>query len=195
MQLRNGDALLIVDVQQDFLPGGQLAVPDGDAVIPPLNAYLHRFHAAGLPIIATRDWHPENHCSFAPQGGEWPPHCIQGSDGAAFATRLELPADTLVISKASQIDKDAYSGFDGTDLAERLRDVGVHRIFVGGLATDYCVSATVRDALEAGFDVVLLADAVRAVNRHADDGDKSLQAMHSAGASLIERTALGPDGN
>lgn len=195
MQLKNGDALLIVDVQRDFLPGGQLAVTEGDAVIPPLNRCVCRFHAAGLPIVATRDWHPENHCSFVSQGGTWPPHCIRETQGAEFAEQLELPADTLVISKASRVDADAYSGFDGTGLTEHLLDAGVRRLFIGGLATDYCVAATVKDALEAGFEVCVLADAVRAVNLRSGDGDKALDSMRSAGARVIDHVALDSDGN
>ncbi len=179
---RPGDALIIVDVQIDFLPGGQLAVPAGDEVVAVLNQYIQRFSAQGLPIFATRDWHPPNHCSFQAQGGIWPPHCIANSEGAAFAPNLQLAANATVISKATRADKDAYSGFEGTDLNERLTNAGVARVFVGGLATDYCVLNTVKDALNANFEVILLTDAIRAVNVQPGDGDKALDEMRALGA-------------
>src|SRR3990167_7105549 len=134
-----GDALLIVDVQSDFLPGGSLAVPRGDEVVAVLNGYLAAFRNSGLPVVATRDWHPPDHCSFRQQGGPWPPHCVAGSEGAGFAPQLQLPTDATVISKATAQQSDAYSGFEGTELDRLLRQSGVRRLFVGGLATDYCV--------------------------------------------------------
>lgn len=181
-----GDALVIVDVQNDFLPGGSLAVPHGDQVIAPLNRWIARFAAAGLPVYATRDWHPVDHCSFAAQGGPWPPHCVAGTPGAAFADALGLPSDATVIGKATRQDADAYSGFAGTDLHERLRHAGVKRLFVGGLATDYCVLNTVRDALGLGYGVVLLTAAVRAVDVQPGDGDRALAEMIAAGAVAVE---------
>ena len=185
MRLEKGDALIIVDVQSDFLPGGSLGVPDGDAIVPVINAYAEKFGSAELPIVATRDWHPADHCSFAAQGGPWPPHCVRHTAGAEFAAALHLPEEVLLISKATRSEADAYSGFDGTDLAKRLRAAGVRRVFVGGLATDYCVLATVRDALAAGFEAAVLTDAVRAVNVESDDGDKALAEMRRLGAQLI----------
>lgn len=193
MQLRNGDALLVIDVQRDFLPGGSLAVPDGDQVVPVLNRYLRLFRTADLPIVATRDWHPPNHCSFSAQGGSWPPHCVQESPGAEFAGELELPAEAMLISKATETDADAYSGFDGTDLEQRMRDAGVRRMFIGGLATDYCVLATVKDAVTVGFEVFVLGDAIRAVNVSPGDGDKALETMHAAGAEIIDLAAIDAD--
>ena len=184
--LAPGDALVIVDVQNDFLPGGSLAVPRGDQVIAPLNRWIARFAAAGLPVYATRDWHPVDHCSFAAQGGPWPPHCVAGTPGAAFADALGLPSDATVIGKATRQDADAYSGFAGTDLHERLRHAGVKRLFVGGLATDYCVLNTVRDALGLGYGVVLLTAAVRAVDVRPGDGDRALAEMIAAGAVAVE---------
>ena len=181
-----GDALVVVDVQNDFLPGGSLAVPRGDQVIAPLNRWIARFAAAGLPVYATRDWHPVDHCSFAAQGGPWPPHCVAGTPGAAFADALGLPSDATVIGKATRQDADAYSGFAGTDLHERLRHAGVKRLFVGGLATDYCVLNTVRDALGLGYGVVLLTAAVRAVDVRPGDGDRALAEMIAAGAVAVE---------
>lgn len=180
-----GDALILVDVQNDFLPGGRLAVPDGDAVIPPLNAWIRRFRARGLPVFATRDWHPPDHCSFREQGGPWPPHCVAGTPGADFAPGLELPPEVVVISKATTPEKDAYSGFEGTDLAERLRERSVRRVFVGGLATDYCVLNTVLDALKAGFEAWVIKDAVRAVDVQPGDGERALERMRQAGAREI----------
>lgn len=182
LTLQTGDALLVVDVQNDFLPGGALAVPHGDEVIPLLNQYLALFSARQLPIVATRDWHPANHCSFAAQGGPWPRHCVANTHGARFAESLTLPQTTIVISKATTAQAEAYSGFAGTDLAQRLRGMGVSRIFVVGLATDYCVLNTVLDGIKLGFQVHLLADAVRAVNVQADDGVRAEQSMVAAGA-------------
>ncbi|WP_405226473.1 nicotinamidase [Lentisalinibacter sediminis] len=177
-----GDALILVDVQNDFLPGGALGVPEGDEVIPVLNKYSELFENLGLPIVATRDWHPEDHCSFEAQGGPWPPHCVAGTKGAAFATDLDLHGDTKVISKAETPDEEAYSGFQGTGLNQWLKERGVKRVFVGGLATDYCVRETVRDGLVNGYEVVLLEDAVRAVNVEPDDGEKAVTAMEKDGA-------------
>lgn len=181
-----GDALLIVDVQCDFLPGGSLAVAGGDAVIAPLNAWIARFRAAGLPVLATRDWHPSDHCSFAERGGPWPAHCIAGTPGARFPAGLALPEDAVVVSKAAGKDAEAYSGFTGTDLDARLRGLAVRRLFVGGLAADYCVLATVRDALRLGYGVALLADCVRAVDARAGDGARAVAAMRAAGAAVVE---------
>ncbi len=184
------DALIIVDVQNDFLPGGGLAVPGGDALIPVLNRCIARFVQAGLPIIATRDWHPANHCSFKARGGPWPPHCVTGTSGAEFPGTLELPADTPVISKATAPDKDAYSGFEGTGLESRLHTLGVTRLFVGGLATDYCVLNTVLDGLKLGFEVVLLTDAIQAVDVHPGDGARAIQEMQHKGAILAANSDL-----
>ncbi|HEX9628301.1 MAG TPA: nicotinamidase [Acidiferrobacterales bacterium] len=190
IDLRDGDALIVVDVQNDFLSGGSLAVPDGDAVVPVLNGYMSAFDARHLPIYATRDWHPGNHISFKARGGPWPPHCVADTPGAAFAPALKLPAATQVVSKAVTPDRDAYSGFEGTDLAARLRAQGARRLFIGGLATDYCVLNTVKDALKQGFEVQLLADAIRAVNVQPDDGHKAQTEMERLGARPIRRDAL-----
>lgn len=188
---QDGDALLIVDVQNDFLPGGRLAVTAGDQIVGVLNNYIAAFLEQGLPIYATRDWHPADHCSFQPQGGIWPPHCIAGADGAAFAPGLRLPTGRYtVISKATRADKDAYSGFEGTELARRLRAAGVRRLFVGGLATDYCVLNTVRDALREGFAVVLLEDAIRAVNVQPEDGARAIAEMRAGGAVPVTLTEV-----
>jgi len=178
------DALLVVDVQEDFLPGGALGVARGDEVVAPLNAALRAFERAGRPIYASRDWHPANHCSFKARGGPWPPHCVAGTPGAGFAAGLALPASAVVVSKATTPEADAYSAFGGTDLAVWLHQAGVRRVVVGGLATDYCVVNTVLDARAAGFEVVVLADAIRAVDVQPGDGARALDAMRKAGARL-----------
>jgi len=180
-----GDALLIVDVQNDFLPGGSLAVPRGDEVVPVLNSYLKLFVAHNLPVYATRDWHPELHCSFHAQGGIWPPHCVAGTCGAEFAAALQLPSSAVIISKASTPEQDAYSGFQDTDLNSLLLAAKIRRLFIGGLATDYCVLNTVRDALRLGYQVFLLADAVRAVDVRAGDGLLAEKEMVGLGAQRI----------
>ena len=184
-----GDALILVDLQNDFLPGGALGVPEGDAVIPILNEWARRFAAAELPVFATRDWHPEGHCSFQAQGGPWPPHCLAGSEGAQFGPGLELPSGTRIISKAQTVEKDAYSGFQGTELDAELKALGVTRVWVGGLATDYCVRETVLDACKLGYQVILIRDAVRGVDVQAGDSGRALQAMAAAGARFYIREA------
>ena len=177
-----GDAVLMEDVQRDFLPGGNLAVAGGDGVVPVLNRYLALALSRNIPVFASRDWHPPNHCSFAAQGGPWPEHCVAGTPGAEFAPGLKLPPDAVIISKATAADADAYSAFASTDLALRLRQLQVKRLLVGGLATDYCVLNTVRDARKAGFEVLLLEDAIRAVNAQAGDGERAEREMREAGA-------------
>ena len=186
-----GDALIVVDVQADFLPGGSLAVPDGNEVVPVLNRYVAFFAARELPVFATRDWHPVNHCSFIQQGGPWPPHCVAETPGAAFVKDLRLPTGTVVISKGMNAARDAYSGFDGTDLDARLRTIGVRRVFVGGVATDYCVLATVTDALARGYATFVLADAVRAVSLRPEDRRAAEDKMRARGATLVCAADLG----
>ena len=185
IHLQTGDALIAVDVQNDFLPGGSLAVPQGDAVVPALNRYLAAFAVRALPVYATRDWHPPKHCSFRAQGGIWPPHCVAATRGAEFARGLALPEAAVIVSKAASPEADAYSAFGGTDLAARLRAGAATRLFIGGLATDYCVLNTVRDALAEGFAVLLLADAIRAVDVTAGDGARALREMQQLGARPI----------
>ncbi len=180
--LSKSDALVVVDVQKDFCPGGSLAVPGGDGVVPVLNRYIERFGVEALPIFATRDWHPANHVSFKSYGGLWPPHCVQGTDGAAFHPELKLPGTVAVISKATTPEREAYSGFQGTDLEPVLLGLHVRRVFVGGLATDYCVKNTVLDALTGGFTTFLLMDAARGVDVHAGDSEKAVNLMLGAGA-------------
>jgi nicotinamidase/pyrazinamidase len=183
--LRPGDALLIVDVQRDFLPGGALGVAGGDEVVAPLNAYIAAFEAKRLPILMTRDWHPANHCSFRDQGGPWPPHCVKDTPGADWADELNVVADARIISKATEAAVEAYSGFSGTSLLVLLRDLNVRRLFVGGLATDYCVHDTVLDARSHGFEVVVLADAIRGVNANPGDETRAICEMLANGATLF----------
>lgn len=180
-----GDALLAVDVQNDFLPGGKLAVGGGDAVVPALNRYLGLAKKRGLPVYASRDWHPREHCSFAAQGGPWPEHCVAGSAGAQFAPGFRLPPEAIVIDKAVDPQRDAYSSFEGTELAALLRRAGVRRLLIGGLATDYCVLNTVRDALANGFEVLLLRDAIEAVNVNPGDGARAESEMQRLGAQPV----------
>jgi nicotinamidase/pyrazinamidase len=184
MTIEACDALLLVDVQDDFMPGGALAVTDGDQIVAPLNALIQAFAARDLPIVATRDWHPPDHCSFKAQGGIWPTHCVATTSGARFHPALLLPAQAHIVSKATRPDWDSYSGFDGTRLAQRLQEQGVKRLLVGGLATDYCVLHTVLDGLAAGFDIVVLTDGIRAVNVKPGDGAQALERMGAAGAQL-----------
>jgi nicotinamidase/pyrazinamidase len=186
--LRRGDALLVVDVQRDFLPGGSLAVIGGNAVIEPLNEYIRAFETRELPIFFTRDWHPANHCSFSNAGGRWPVHCVPGTTGAAFGQGLDVTSADQIISKGTDPSAEAYSAFSGTNLASLLQDLGVHRVFIGGLATDYCVLETASDARTRGLDVMVLQDAIRAVNAQAGDEARALQRMQGLGATLFTRS-------
>jgi len=188
--LQPGDVLLVTDIQNDFLPGGSLAVAGGDEVVPVLNRYIGAFVAQGLPVYATRDWHPERHCSFHAQGGPWPVHCVAGTPGAAFAAALTLPPGTTVISKATSQEQEAYSSFQGTDLDSRLRAAGIRRLFIGGLTTDYCVLNTVRDARHLGYEVFVLTDAIRAVEVQPGDGQRAEEEMMSLGAHSITLNGL-----
>jgi nicotinamidase/pyrazinamidase len=188
--LKTGDALLVVDVQHDFLPGGALAVPHGDEVIPVLNRCLAVFARNKFPVYASRDWHPADHISFRARGGPWPPHCVAGTHGAAFPPGLMLPSDASIVTKANTRDRDAYSAFGGTDLDARLKAAQVGRLFVGGLATDYCVLNTVKDALALGYTVLLLTDAVRAVDVNPGDGERALAEMERLGARFIASEVL-----
>jgi nicotinamidase/pyrazinamidase len=181
LTINDHDALLLVDVQNDFCPGGALAVTDGDAVIAPLNRLGARFAL----VAATRDLHPPDHCSFVTRGGPWPVHCVAGSPGAAYHGELDISRVTLHVSKAAEPEVEAYDGFAGTpDLAAELRARGIERVFVGGLATDYCVLHTVLSARRAGFAAVVVTDAVRAVEARPGDGARALAEMAAAGAVL-----------
>ncbi len=185
IEVNEGDALIVVDYQKDFCPGGALAVEDGDEIAPVLNSYIDIFKEKGGPIFATRDWHPPDHISFKEQGGQWPPHCVRGTEGAEFNPALDLDEEAEIISKATQSEEEAYSGFDGTDLEQELKAKGVKRVFVGGLATDYCVKNTALDSLEAGFDTYILKDATRGVNVEPGDSEKAVESMREGGAMVI----------
>lgn len=166
----------------------------GDAVVPVLNRYIEQFTAAGLPIIATRDWHPVKTTHFKEYGGIWPPHCVQGTAGARFHAELRLSDNVIIVSKGAAPDSNDYSGFqamssDGVMLADLLHSRGVTRLFVGGLATDYCVKQTVLDALIAGFKVILIEDGIRGVNLAPDDSRRAVEEMLRAGAVLSHEIA------
>ncbi|MFO0871368.1 MAG: nicotinate phosphoribosyltransferase [Pirellulales bacterium] len=182
---RSGDALIVVDMQVDFLAGGALAVPGAENRLPIIQQLITRFHERGCPVVASRDWHPSNHCSFHHQGGRWPAHCIQGTAGAALASGLQLPPDVILISKGEQPDREAFSAFQDTELAQRLRHLGVQRLFLCGVALEYCVQATAHDALSAGWEVVLLTDAVQAIEDRA--GRAAVGQLLERGASVHGR--------
>ncbi len=188
--MMNKQALIIVDVQNDFCPGGSLPVPGGDRIVEPINELIAKFQNAGAVVIATRDWHPSNHSSFSEQGGPWPVHCVQGTPGAEFHPDLKINKQVVVISKATTADKDAYSGFDGTNLESLLRDHKISKVFICGLATDYCVKATVLDALKAGFETYVVQDAVRGVDVNAGDSEEAINEMLRAGAKTIRSAEI-----
>jgi nicotinamidase/pyrazinamidase len=181
--LRRGDALIVVDVQRDFCPGGSLAIEHGDEVVPVLNAWIEKAAKAGVPVVASRDWHPADHLSFTPQGGEWPVHCVQETEGATFHPDLRFPADAVVVTKGDRSDRDQYSAFDGTGLADALRRRGVERVWIGGLAEDVCVKATALDAAKAGFQANLIAAATKPVT--AGGGGAARKAMRDAGVTIV----------
>ncbi|MBO3800537.1 MAG: nicotinamidase [Candidatus Brockarchaeota archaeon] len=185
ISLTRRSALVVVDVQNDFLPGGALAVPGGDSVIEPLNKYIGMFAKQGLPVFATRDWHPKQHVSFKEKGGPWPPHCVQNTWGAEISSMLSIPPDVRIVDKAFSPDRDAYSGFQETILDLELRRLGIRRVFIGGLATDYCVKATVLDSLELGFETILLLDAIKGVDVNPGDSENAIKTMILKGAIAI----------
>lgn len=179
-------ALLVVDVQNDFCPGGALAVAQGDKVVPALNRYIEISSKNKIPVIASRDWHPRQTKHFKEFGGVWPVHCVRNTPGAAFHPALKFPAQTIVVSKGIDPDKDSYSAFQAVDergrpLRDILKDAGVKELWIGGLATDYCVKASVLDALQH-FKVKLLMDAIAGVNIHPDDARAAIEEMLKAGA-------------
>jgi len=190
MQVRKKKkALIVVDVQNDFCPGGSLAVANGDEVVAPLNNLIKEFLDRGEPVYKTRDWHPARTKHFAAYGGTWPVHCVQGTRGAEFHPDLSDDPRITIISKGIDESADGYSGFDGTSLADLLRDEGVEEVWVGGLATDYCVKHTVLDAIKEGFEVKALADAMRAVNLNSADGRTAIEEMKAAGAKIVGNEA------
>ncbi len=183
------DALVVVDLQVDFCPGGALPVPEGDRVVGPVNRLLG---LSGWVKVATRDWHPPDHASFRGRGGAWPPHCVADTPGARFHPGVDAGKADLIISKATRRDAEAYSGFEGTSLAEELRARGVERIFVCGLATDYCVRATALDGRRESLEVVVLEDAIRAVDVQPGDGGRALEEMRRAGCAIARSEDVAP---
>jgi nicotinamidase/pyrazinamidase len=177
-------ALIVVDVQNDFCPGGALAVAEGDQVVAPLNKLIDEFLQRGEPVFKSRDWHPEKTKHFAAYGGTWPVHCVQNTKGAEFHPDLMDDIHIRTISKGLG-DEDSYSAFDGTDLALQLRRLGIEEVWVGGLATDYCVKNTALDALKEGFRVKALKNAMRAVELKPGDGERAIEEMLHAGAEIV----------
>lgn len=183
MTAANKRALIVVDVQNDFCPGGTLAVPQGDEVVAPLNKLIEEFLERDEPVFKSRDWHPEQTKHFAAYGGTWPVHCVQNTKGAEFHPDLVDDARIRVISKGLG-DTDCYSAFDETDLAAELHQRGVEEVWIGGLATDYCVKSTVLDALKEGFRVKAFRNAMRAVEVNPGDGKRAIDEMKTAGAEV-----------
>jgi nicotinamidase/pyrazinamidase len=188
-------ALVVVDIQNDFCPGGALAVPGGDAVIPRVNRTIALFGRRGLPVVFTRDWHPRHTKHFKEFGGAWPPHCIQGTKGARFHPDLQVPKGALVLSKGMDPEVDSYSGFqafteNGRDLESTLRELAVDELFVCGLATDYCVRATALDGLRRGFNVRILRDAIRGVDAKSGDSEVAMKEMRGHGAQFKQTRGL-----
>jgi nicotinamidase/pyrazinamidase len=195
INLQPGDVLIVTDMQNCFLPGGSLPVTEGDSIIGPLNHALDVFAKAGLPVIFTRDWHPPDHCSFRVRGGPWPGHCVQGTEDAAFSRKLHIPAQPVVISKAVDPDKEQYSAYYGRDeagatMADILRAMKPERIFIGGVATEYCVLNTVLDMLKDGYKVYVFEDGVKPVEVNPGDGQAALEKMDKRGARLIRTPQL-----
>jgi nicotinamidase/pyrazinamidase len=181
--LKPGDALLIIDVQKDFCPGGALPVEGGDAIVPVINHWIEAAVAKGVPVYASRDWHPVDHISFKDQGGPWPPHCIQDSDGATFHPDLAFPDSAVIVTKGVRFDQDQNSAFDQTGLAGQLRKTGIRRLWVAGLAEDVCVLASVLDARSEGFEVMLLQQATRPIT--AEGGADARRQMQDAGVHFV----------
>jgi nicotinamidase/pyrazinamidase len=184
-------ALLIVDVQKDFCPGGALPAPGGNRIIPAMNRHLAEARARDMPVYASRDWHPSVTRHFQAYGGAWPPHCVQDSRGAEFHSDLNLPADATVISKGDDPDRPGYSAFDGhtaqgKTLLSDLRDRYITLLYVAGIATDYCVKATALDALHAGLQVRILSNAITGIDVRPGDADRALDEMSKAGARLVD---------
>ncbi len=183
---QRGDALLLVDVQYDFLPGGAMGIPGSDAILPVLNRCIDLFTERDLPVLATRDWHPPNHSSFQEQGGPWPVHCVANSEGAALSSELRIPTSTAIVDKGQAVAAPGYSGFEDTGLAQMLREKGIRRLFIGGLALDYCVHATAMDALKENFTVFLIRDGTRPVEAEPGDGERAVAELTDRGATIID---------
>jgi len=188
--MKKNYALLIVDVQNDFCPDGKLAVPEGDAIVPMLNKYISIFSRNKWPVFASRDWHPKKTSHFKEFGGQWPEHCIQDSPGARFHPLLQLPDDVIILSSGMDPDEDGYSAFQavdsrGNDFSRLLNSFSIKELFVGGLATDYCVKWSVLDALKFGLKVTLLTDAIKGVDLKPRDSEAAVEQMVSLGAKKM----------
>lgn len=179
-------ALVIVDVQNDFVPGGALAVPEGDAVIEPLNRLARAYET----VFATRDWHPPDHHSFEAQGGPWPVHCVQDTEGAELHPDLDRSQIDDVVDKGDRPDVEGYSAFDGTDFEHRLRERGIDSLALGGLAENICVRFTALEARKLGFDVKLVEDATRGIDVEAGDIDRALEEMRAEGVVVVRSEDL-----
>jgi nicotinamidase/pyrazinamidase len=180
-------ALLIVDLQNDFCPGGALGIEGGDEIIPALNEYAEKFARAGLPVYASRDWHPRETNHFKEWGGPWPPHCVRNTRGAEFHPAVRMPPHTRIVSKGTDPIDHGYSAFEALDeqgkpLADSLHEAGVRHLYIGGLATDYCVRASALDGLGEGMDVVVLTDAIRGIDVNPGDIQRAMDAMTGSGA-------------
>jgi nicotinamidase/pyrazinamidase len=186
-------ALLVVDVQRDFCPGGALAVPNGERVVPVLNRCLEEAVQHRVRVYASRDWHPATSDHFQASGGPWPPHCVQNTPGATFHPDLQLPPSTVVITKGDDPRAHGYSAFEGhTDegrsLTEDLQAHGIEELYVGGLATDYCVRESVLAARKAGLRTAVLEDAVAGIDAQRGDVDRAFDEMRAAGADVTAST-------
>jgi nicotinamidase/pyrazinamidase len=192
------DALIVVDMQNDFMPGGALPVPNALTIIPTINRYVELFENANATIVFTRDWHPQNHISFKSRGGPWPPHCIQNTYGAELHPDLRAPKSAIIISKAFKEDEEAYSGFKGIELESKrdlnsvLRGRGVKRVFVSGVVTEYCVKATALDAADLGYQVFLLIDAVKGINQPPGSEEQAVIEMLEKGIVLMTTSDIAP---
>lgn len=190
MELTPQSALLVVDVQRDFMLDGPMPVPRSNEVVAPASRLAEGFHAPGLMVVCTRAWLPADHKSFRGHGGQLPPHCVQDTHGAEFADDLVIPPDTLIISKGTSSTAGTLSGFDGTELAERLHKAGIETLLICGLATETAVKHTILDALEAGFGVYMVADACRPINKHVGDGARAVEEMLRKGARIVSSGAV-----
>ncbi len=193
--MQKDKGLLVIDVQQDFCPAGALPVPEGDNVVTALNEYIDYFVQSRWPVIFTRDWHPKDSQHFEAQGGKWPSHCVEGTPGARFPRQLSVPAQSIVVSKGMERNQDGSSAFEGVNsqkygLQQILKASNIKELWVGGLATDYCVQTSVLDALKSGYRVKLLVDAIRGLDIHPGDSKKAIDEMVRAGAQQMTRQGI-----
>jgi len=190
MEMHADSALVLVDIQCDYLPDGAVAIKRGEEVVEPASRMSKGFSERGLPVILTRVWHPAHHMSFREQGGKMPRHCVQDTHGAEFAADLEVPESAWIISKGTDPESTAVSAFENTDLAKRLQEAGVRALYVAGLATDSAVKKTVLDARDAGYDVFLIANACRGLNVHPSDSAGAVEEMMKKGTRVVSSGAV-----